>query len=69
MGEPWQWETNVVVSGKEIARVGKTLSNLSVFNRDHWPELISFFKPRIIGLDSFWEDAKWAFDELQSWKI
>jgi hypothetical protein len=62
IGEAWRWESNIVIMGKENARIGKTLSDVSVFNRDHWPELISFFKPRIIGLDSFWENAKWGFE-------
>ena len=27
-------------------------------------ELISFFKPRIMALDRFWENAKFVFDVL-----
>jgi hypothetical protein len=61
MQEEWQWQLHVrVEDGKVISRIYKEISGISVFNKDHWPDLISFFKPRIIALDSFWEDAKYS---------
>jgi hypothetical protein len=61
LGEEWQWQLHAQVDGKVISRIYEELPNVSVFNRDYWPELISFFKPRIIALDSFWENAKYFF--------
>jgi Domain of unknown function (DUF4268) len=64
--EEWIWEKNSLLpDGREISRIRKTVSGVSVFNKDQWPDLISFFKPRIIALDSFWENGRWAFEELR----
>ncbi len=64
--EEWEWQLQLKTNeGKIISRVYKEISGVSVFNSDHWPTLISFFKPRIIALDSFWEDAKYSFESLK----
>lgn len=62
--EQWEWQSDVTVGGKKISRVIKELSNASVLNKDQWPELISFFKPRIIALDNFWGNARYTFESL-----
>jgi len=62
LDEEWTWHRDAVTDGKSMSRIEKTLQGVSILNRDHWPELISFFKPRIIALDTFWQDAKWGFD-------
>lgn len=63
--EEWEWELRAPVDEKVISRIYKELPGFSVFNKDHWPELISFFKPRIIALDGFWENAKYSFEGLR----
>lgn len=64
--EEWQWQLHLpVADDKIVSRIYKELSDVSVFNKDGWPELISFFKPRIIALDSFWENAKYSFEGLK----
>lgn len=64
--EAWTWEKNITLAdSREVSRISKTLPGVSIFNKDQWPELISFFKPRIIALDSFWENARWSFEELR----
>jgi hypothetical protein len=66
LGEQWEWQQNVLVAEqKVISRIYKELPGHSLFNKEHWPELISFFKPRIIALDQFWEDAKYGFEGLR----
>ncbi len=66
LDEEWQWETNVHLEvDKIINRISRELYNVSVFNKDHWPELISFFKPRIIALDHFWENARYSFESIK----
>lgn len=63
--EEWTWQQQVTLpDGRVISRIGKELPGVSVFNKEQWPELISFFKPRIIALDSFWENARYSFGEL-----
>jgi hypothetical protein len=64
--EEWQWQLRAPMpDGKVMSRIYREIPGVSVFNKDHWPELISFFKPRIIALDAFWEDAKYGFDALR----
>lgn len=62
----WLWELHYTdESGKTLSRIYISLTNVNVFNRNDWPALISFFKPRIIALDEFWSDAKYSFDSLR----
>jgi hypothetical protein len=64
--EEWNWQLRARgEDGKVVSKISKEIAGVSVFNKDHWPDLISFFKPRIIALDSFWEDGKYAFDGLK----
>jgi hypothetical protein len=63
--EDWEWQEDVNVEGKIISSICKQLQGHSVMNKAHWPELISFFKPRIIALDAFWTDAKYSFEDLK----
>jgi hypothetical protein len=65
LAEEWEWQGEVVVNRKVISRVCKEIVNISVFNKEQWPELISFFKPRIMALDSFWENARYTFEKLK----
>ncbi len=63
--EKWQWRKHQSLQhGKIVSRIYCDLPNVSVFNKDHWPTLISFFKPRLIALDSFWENARYHFEAL-----
>lgn len=64
--EEWTWQpTTSLLTGRVISRVVKELPNISIFNKDQWPDLISFFKPRIIALDNFWENARLSFEDLR----
>ena len=40
------------------------VTDVSIFNKEDWPQLISFFKQRMIALDQFWSMARYGFDEL-----
>lgn len=64
--ETWQWEPEATdANGQPLARIYKALEPVNLFSRDDWPQLISFFKPRMIALDEFWSNAQYAFDELR----
>ena len=64
--EEWDWESQAPTKDdKVINRICKGIYDVSVFNKDQWPELISFFKPRMIALDRFWENAKYSFETLK----
>jgi hypothetical protein len=66
LGEEWDWQLHATDDyGKTISRIYKEIGPVNVFNNNDWPQLISFFKPRIIALDEFWSDAKYGFDALK----
>jgi len=63
-GEGWHWQQNVSNEcGKAICRVSAALQNVSILNRSDWPAIISFFKPRLVALDTFWSGYKYAFEQ------
>lgn len=63
LGEEWDWQLQVQNEQyKTVSRIYKEIPQVSVFKQEDWPTLISFFKPRIIALDEFWNDAQYSFD-------
>jgi len=66
VGEVWTWEVDVPdENGHPRSRIYQALRPVNLFNRDDWPQLISFFKPRLVALDEFWSTAQYAFDALR----
>ena len=64
--EEWDWLLHTYdETGRQVSRIGTTLAPVSIFKRDEWPALISFFKPRIMALDAFWSNVKYSFEELR----
>jgi len=65
LAEEWIWiSSQHNESGKQISVIYTELPHVNIFSKAQWPELISFFKPRIIALDEFWSSAKYAFEAL-----
>jgi len=63
LNEDWEWQLHTTDEyGKTISRVSVEIDAVSIYQKEDWPKLISFFKPRIIALDEFWSDAKYAFE-------
>jgi hypothetical protein len=63
LGEEWDWQLlNHNNAGKQVSRVEKRMNGVSIYRKEDWPALISFFKPRIIALDEFWSNAKYSFE-------
>jgi hypothetical protein len=66
MNEEWSWQLHTYDEhGKFISRISKEITGLSIFKKEDWPELISFFKPHIIALDEFWSLIKYSFEMLR----
>jgi hypothetical protein len=64
LNETWDWELHVKDENeKTVSRIYKQIDGVSIFNKNDWHALISFFKPRIIALDHFWNDVKYGFDD------
>jgi hypothetical protein len=65
-GEPWQWERDHYdEQGRALSRVSKSLTGVSVFQKEDWPQIISFLKPRLMALDAFWSQVKYSFEMLR----
>ena len=65
MQEEWDWIPDYTDEyGKTISQISLTLYGVSIFNQAQWADLISFFKPRIIALDEFWDNVKPVFEDL-----
>ncbi|MBO9619640.1 MAG: DUF4268 domain-containing protein [Niabella sp.] len=59
----WFWQPEVYdESGQPISRIIIVKENLNIFNKTDWPEIISFLKEQLIGLDAFWALAKDSFE-------
>ena len=64
LGEEWNWNENISDEhGKPMHSISKELKNVNVFSTESWPQIISFFKPRMIALDAFWQLVKDRFGE------
>lgn len=62
----WEWmPQNSEEDGRYVAGVYQQLSPVSIFKKEDWPQLISFFKPRLLALDEFWSQVKYAFEALR----
>jgi hypothetical protein len=60
----WFWEpTTYNQTGQEISRIYASVERASVLNKADWPELISFFKSRLMALDQFWQLVKFQFED------
>lgn len=66
LGEEWTWLLHTHdENGKIVSRIYTEEKNVSIFDKNSWPALISFLKPRIIALDEFWNNVKYAFEALR----
>jgi len=63
--QDWTWQPNATDEhGKPISIIHKQLPGVNIFNTEDWPAIISFLKPRIIALDSFWSLVRYQFQDL-----
>ncbi|WP_153800913.1 DUF4268 domain-containing protein [Foetidibacter luteolus] len=66
LDEEWTWLLHTHDEhGKIISTIYKQAEGVNIFNQADWPEIITFFKPRIIALDAFWATARYAFEALR----
>ena len=66
LNEQWTWEAEASGEhGQFQCRIYTTHSPVNIFRQEEWPQLISFFKPRIIALDEFWSMGKYHFEPLR----
>lgn len=66
LNETWTWQLHATPeTGGTISRIFTERAGVNIMQREDWPQLISFFKPRIIALDAFWSEVKYAFEILR----
>jgi len=64
--EEWNWQLHGRDEfGKVVSRISAERTSLSIYQKKDWPDLISFFKPRIVALDTFWSSVRYAFESLR----
>ncbi|WP_346239504.1 DUF4268 domain-containing protein [Niabella insulamsoli] len=62
-GPDWDWQPVFYdEDGSAGSRIFSQLEGVSVFNKENWPQIISFLKERIIHLDQFWASVKFQFE-------
>lgn len=62
----WQWRLHTEDDyGRVVSAISTEKEAISIFKKEDWPELISFFKSNIKALDSFWSQAKYGFESLR----
>lgn len=64
--EDWIWNYRALQEdGRYLSRIETSLENVSVNRPTDWPSIMTFFKERMLALDSFWTDNKELFDEFK----
>lgn len=65
INEEWEWTADLPNDwGENLSKVEKKLEGVNVMEKDDWPKIISFLKPRIIAIDAFWANMKYGFEGL-----
>ncbi len=63
--EKWAWEKNIEIENNKISRIYFLLNAVDIYNKDDWPQIISFLKKRILLLDIFWCQHKEIFELIE----
>ncbi len=64
-GKDWEWQAQTQNTDyKMVARITASLKACNIYQQQSWPQLIQFFKERLLALDAFWCDVKPIFEEL-----
>lgn len=64
-GQSWQWEPMFINEQQQVlSRISRCLGAVSIYDKSHWPSIISFLKPGIIALDAYWSGCKIVFEML-----
>jgi hypothetical protein len=66
LNEEWIWEKEIEDEhGRIISKIYKEIQGVNVYDKNTWPEIISFLKQRILSLDEIWNEIKDVFEELR----
>jgi hypothetical protein len=60
-GADWNWQKEVAGEDeKNSSTISASITNVHILNQSDWPQMISFFKERMIALDQFWSEYQFA---------
>ncbi len=66
LSEEWIWEKDHTDEhGKIASMIYAETDGVNLYDKNTWPKIISFLKPRIIALDEVWNDIRDAFEDLR----
>lgn len=66
VGSHWNWQLHTFdPNGRRVSAIFLEKNGLSIFKKQDWPVLISFFKTNMIALDRFWSEVKYSFESLR----
>ena len=64
LSEVWIWqEAAMDEHNKTMSRIYTELAGVNILQKEDWPAIISFLKPRMLALDEFWLMAKENFQQ------
>ena len=58
--EKWVWK-NAAETQEDASTIGVAIAGVNVMDESTWPQLISFFKQRLVLFDAFWTEHKELF--------
>lgn len=67
IGEGSEWHENFILeSGQEIARIAWHRTGGNIYQKEKWPEMLTFLKKMLLNFDDFWADTFDVFKNLES---
>jgi len=59
VGEPMKWELDYIMpTGKSISRVSLEKEDVTIYNKDCWPEVFSFLFKKMMKIEAFYEEYR-----------
>jgi len=66
VNEEWIWQLHTYDdNGRLISRIYTEIEGVNIFKKEDWPQLITFFKHRMIALDDLWSAVRYSFESLR----
>lgn len=65
VGEEWQWALHAEEEGRIVSKIFVYIEGVSIFRKEDWPALISFFKSKMIAVDEFWNLVKHTLAQVR----
>jgi hypothetical protein len=58
-GSELNWELeHLLENGKSISRISKVMENVSIYDRNCWPEIFPFFYKTMMKMEAFYEEYR-----------